>query len=354
MTPQWRDFLAHEGAAFAADTEAVAHFGNPEAERWAAAAGAVLVDLSPLSVIRAEGPDAQQFLHAQLTNDIRSLDTRHHLLAAWCNAQGRMLALLRLWRRGEAFVLLLPAERREAVLRRLRQFVLRAKVELDSLDTALARLGVSGPAAAGAVREAAGFVPEGSDTALTQGEVSVLSLPGPFPRYLLAAPYDRAAALWRRLRDHGMRPAGFEVWTWLDIQAGLPQVYDATAESLVPQMVNLDLLGGVSFTKGCYPGQEIVSRLHHRGGLKQRLYRLHMAESTPRPLPGMPVHSPAQAGQSAGTVVESAPSPHGGFDLLAVLQITAASAGRALRLAGESGPVLKLDSAAANGGDQKS
>ncbi len=341
MTPEWRDFLTREGAVFDA-AGGVLHFGDPEAERQAAAdaaAGGVIVDLSPLSVIRVQGPDAQAFLHAQLTNDLRRLEARRSQLAAWCNAQGRMLALMRVWRRGEAFLLLLPTERRDAVLERLRRFVLRAQVELDSLDTTLARLGVSGLQAARLLRETVGFAPEGPDAALTENELSVLALPaGPFSRYLLAAPFEQAAALWQKFSEHGLRPAGFEVWTWLDIQAGLPQIYDATAEAFIPQMVNLDLLGGVSFSKGCYPGQEIVSRLHHRGGLKQRLYRLHV-HTPAAPPPGTPVYSPAQAGERAGSVVHAAPSPKGGCDLLAVIQIACAEAGD-LRLGAALGPPL--------------
>lgn len=346
MTPQWQSFLASEGAVFA-PAGWVEHFGQPETERRAAASGNVLVDLSALALIRARGVDALAFLNAQLSNDLRALDAEHSQLAGWCNAKGRMLALFRVWRRGEDYLLMLPAERRDEVLKRLRLFVLRAKVVLDSADGELARLGVSGPDAPRLVHEAAGFLAEGPNAARTQGEVSMLALPGPFPRFLLAAPYATALPLWKTLKA-GAQPAGFEVWTWLDIQSGLPQVYTATSEAFVPQMANLDLLGGVSFTKGCYPGQEIVSRLHHRGGLKQRLYRAH-AQTTIAPAPGMSVYAttgPGGSEQTVGSVVCAAPAPQGGWDMLIVANIAEAESGK-LHLGTEDRPRLDLPPSAA-------
>lgn len=339
MRPDWQSFLENEGAVLAADR--VEHFGQPEAERRAAESGNVLVDLSALALLRARGTDALAFLQAQLSNDLRTLDAEHSQLAAWCNAQGRMLALFRVWRQGEDYLLMLPAELRDEILGRLRRYVLRARVTLESADGELARVGLSGPDASRRVREAAGFVAEGPDAARTQGDVTVLGLPGPFARFLLVAPYATAMSLWKTLKV-GAQPAGFEVWTWLDIQAGLPQVYAATSEAFVPQMANLDWLGGVSFTKGCYPGQEIVSRLHHRGGLKQRLYRGHVeGEAETAPAPGMPVYAAGSAGQSVGTIASAVASPQGGWDLLAVVNIASAETGE-LRLGTASGPPLAL------------
>ncbi len=321
--------------------ERVEHFGRPEMERRAAVSGNVLVDLSALTLIRARGADALSFLNAQLSNDLRALDAEHSQLAAWCNAQGRMLALFRVWRHGEDYLLMLPAEQRDEVLKRLRLFVLRAKVVLESADGELARLGMSGPDAPRLVHEAVGFVAEGPDMARTEGNVTVLGLPGPTSRFMLIAPYATAMSLWKRLKASA-QVAGFEVWIWLDIQAGLPQVYAATSEAFVPQMTNLDLLGGVSFTKGCYPGQEIISRLHHRGGLKQRLYRAHVgAETETVPAPGVPLYPAGPGTQSAGTVVSAAASPQGGWDLLAVVNIASAETD-SLRLGTASGPVLAL------------
>ncbi len=130
------------------------------------------------------------------------------------------------------------------------------------------------------------------------------------------------------------------MWAWLDIMAGIPSVHPGTNEEFVPQMANLEVVGGVNFKKGCYPGQEIVARMQYLGKLKQRMYRAHFAgEVAPRP--GDAIYAPDFPGQSAGTVVEAQPSPDGGYDLLAVIQISSADAGE-LHFGSETGPRLTL------------
>jgi len=133
-------------------------------------------------------------------------------------------------------------------------------------------------------------------------------------------------------------PTGPQAWTWLDIAAGVPRIDAATSEQFVPQMVNLELLSGVDFKKGCYPGQEIVARMHYLGRLKQRMYRAH-AESAVTP--GTPIFAPDLPGQPTGAVIASAVAPAGGYDLIAVLQMSSA-AGGVLHLGSATGPTLQL------------
>jgi len=121
----------------------------------------------------------------------------------------------------------------------------------------------------------------------------------------------------------GAEKAGADYWDWLDIRAGIPTILPATQEAFVPQMVNLDLIGGVSLTKGCYPGQEIVSRMHYRGTLKQRMYLANIAGSEV-PRPAEKLYSPDFGEQACGTIVNAARSPEGGHDVLAVIQIAGA------------------------------
>ena len=129
-------------------------------------------------------------------------------------------------------------------------------------------------------------------------------------------------------------------WDWLDIRAGIPVVGPATQEAFVPQMANLDLIGGVSFTKGCYPGQEIVARMHYRGTLKQRMYLANVG-GTQLPQPGDKLFSPEFGEQACGTIVNGAPSPEGGQDVLAVIQIASAEKG-AVHWKSPNGPALKF------------
>ncbi|MDO8705651.1 MAG: hypothetical protein Q7J84_11975, partial [Sulfuricaulis sp.] len=124
------------------------------------------------------------------------------------------------------------------------------------------------------------------------------------------------------------------------IMAGIPSVHPGTIEEFVPQMANLEAVGGVNFKKGCYPGQEIVARMQYLGKLKQRMYRAHVQGGV-LPRPGDAIFAPDFPGQSAGTVVDAQAAPDNGYDLLAVIQISSAGAGE-LHLKNEIGQLLSL------------
>lgn len=337
MNETWKSFLQQQGAVL--DDGHVRHFGNAAQERRAAADGNVLADLSDLALIRARGDDTVNFLNGQLSNDIRQLDATHSLLASWCSPKGRMMVLFRLFRRGNDILLQLPAVQSDDILKRLRMFVLRAKVTLDSADGELAVIGLSGPDAKKFLKETAGFSPDEMNGCETRGDTSIIRLPGPHPRFEIVAPANAAIKVWEQLKNQAM-PVGPPVWAWLEIMAGLPSVYPETNEEFVPQMANLEVVGGVNFKKGCYPGQEIVARMQYLGRLKQRMYRAHIEGDT-RPRPGDSIFAPDFPGQSAGTVVDAQPSPESGYDLLAVVQISSADAGE-LHLGSETGPRLSL------------
>jgi hypothetical protein len=336
----WKSLMNAAGARF--DEHGwVAGFADPADEIRAAAAGDVLAELSALALIRVQGPDAASFLQGQLSNDIRLVSQSASQLSAYNTPKGRMLALLRIVRRGDAYLLRLPAELAADTLKRLKMYVLRAKVTLEAADDELIRFGLSGPRATDVLRQALGAAPEVVDAAVTHAEVTVLRLPGPHPRFELIAPLEPARALWSRLAAH-CRAVGPGTWRWLDIQAGIPSVWPGTVEEFVPQMANLELVGGVSFKKGCYPGQEIVARMHYLGTLKQRMVRAHLDEATATcPAPGSKLYASEFGDQAAGTVVDAQPSPRGGCELLAVAQLTAIQGG-GLRLATPNGPVLEL------------
>ncbi len=140
-----------------------------------------------------------------------------------------------------------------------------------------------------------------------------------------SVPSHKAARIHEALRQHA-EEAGPGMWEWLDIRAGIPWITPATQEAFVPQMVNLDLIGGVSFSKGCYPGQEIVARAHYRGQVKQRTCLVHI-ETESAPEPGDKLYSADMGEQSSGTIVNAAPSPGGGHDALAAIQTSSVEAG---------------------------
>ena len=298
---------------------------------------AVACDALPLALLAVTGLDAATFLQGQLSSDVAGLapDACQH--TSYNSPGGRMLANFVLWRAGtgpaDGFRALVPEDIAEAVRKRLAMFVLRSKVTLADLSPGFARIGVGGPGATDAVRAALGAAP--AVFAVERiGETEILGLPG--PRYVVVTPGDGAAAVAAALAPHAT-PAGFDAWQWLTIRAGVPVITAPVQDRFVLQTANWDVLGGVDFHKGCYTGQEIVARTQYLGRLKERLFAFHAPESAIAP--GERLYSTAFPGQACGTVVNAAPAPGGGCDLLAVLQLAAAASGD-VRLGAPDGPAL--------------
>jgi hypothetical protein len=335
MHPDWLAFLAGRGARVAAGV--VSDFGDPPSERLATARGSVLADLSQYGVLAAVGADARAFLHGQLSCDVADLADDAAVYGAYCTAKGRVLANFLLWSDAGVFCLLLPRALVPGIRKRLQMFVLRSKVTLEERSDALVVLGIAGPAAVGAL---GGLV----DPALAAplqvartGAVTAIAIHG--GRFVVATPVAQGPAAWERLG--GLTPVGAPCWEWLEISNGLPWITAATQDQFVPQMANLELIGGVNFRKGCYPGQEIIARTQYLGKPKRRLFLAHVDDATGSPAPGAPLVADAAAEQSAGTVVNAAPAPEGGFDLLAVVQ-TASADGGTVRLGSAAGPALRF------------
>ena len=332
MNPNWRSFLESTEAAFDGDTNELTTFGDAAGELKAAGSQTVLVPLTHLSLLEAAGEDAKTFLHSQFTSDVNHLKEGQAQHAGWCTAKGRMLASFLVWRQNDAYRMLLAADLLEATQKRLQMFILRAKVKLQSLTDSLLLLGISGPQAAESLGDAGLAIPEEAMNAAVTGEQVVIRIDS--QRFIVAVPEAAVAALWQKLSVKA-RPAGLPVWRWLDIQAGYPLVTLATKEEFVPQMADFEKIGGVSFHKGCYPGQEIVARTQYLGKVKRHLFRLR---SNSPLAAGQHLHSPDNPDQSCGTVMTVAPSPAGGFDALAVVQSNFAGN---VRLGSLEGPVVE-------------
>ncbi|MDX1251931.1 MAG: folate-binding protein YgfZ [Gammaproteobacteria bacterium] len=317
MNSEWKTFLEDAGAVI--ENGGVRHFGDSAQELQAANRENVLADLSHLGLIKVSGADAATFLQSQFTNDVREVSEQRSQLSAYCSPKGRMLACFRLFMRDGAYYLRLPLEIVEPTLKRLRMFVLRAKVTLEDASDTLIRIGLAGPDAAKILSGA----PESVDGVGNATGSTIIRVPGAQPRFEIIGPVDTIKEIWATLHPH-VTPVGANVWDLLDIRAGIPTVHTATADTFVPQMVNLDTLGGVSFTKGCYPGQEIVARVHYLGTIKRRMYLAHIATNA-TPHPGDAVHAAGNTGkQGVGTIVTAQPSPAGGFEALAIIEVNAA------------------------------
>jgi folate-binding protein YgfZ len=299
----WLDFLATR--QLSGDGQ---DFGEPGAELVAARDATIVVPLVDQDLIRASGEDAHVFLHNLLTNDVENLPADGVRFAGFCTAKGRLLATFHLWHDGPDLLLALSADIQPAILKKLSMFVLRSKVKLT--DPGLVLIGLAGVGARAVVDALAD---------------RVRAIPVGGNRYLLALTPAAAIELWPQLAAQAT-PAGVAAWRWLEIAAGQPRVVAATQEAFVPQMMNMELpaVGGVSFTKGCYPGQEIVARTQYLGKVKRRMYRARIDQALP---PGTEVFTAESGEQHCGALVTVAPAPAGGHECLVVVQSSGAEAG---------------------------
>jgi folate-binding protein YgfZ len=334
MQNEWQKFLSQNGASF--DQNGLARFSNSSREEiQMVASQCLLISLDNLGVIHVSGDDAQTFLQGQLSNDINLTDSGKSQISAYCNPKGRILAQFLVIPTGDGYYLLCPKAILDKTLARLRMFVLRSQVTLNDMSERLVCLGLSGKQTA----DLGLSLPEQDYDLNYNGQYFVTRLPSQPPRCLFVMDTASAKSFWQSKRDK-CQPASEAVWQWLDIQAGLPSISTETVEEFVPQMVNLELIGGVNFKKGCYPGQEIVARMHYLGKPKRRMFRLH-SETDDVPPPGADLYLQGGDGQSAGKVVMAQLAANTGTDLLAVIRLNHAGSPD-LRLGSENGPGLEF------------
>ena len=339
MIPIWREFLGNAGAEF--DDGCVEHFGNPCHESSLAITGDVFADLSCFGLVSVHGADAAEFLHGQFTNDVLSVDESRSQLTGYCNPKGRLLAIMRLFRRGDSLYLCLPETLIDSLIGRLRMFVLRADITIDKASDSFVHLGVSGKNIEETLATLVPALPHAVGAVAQDRDTVVIKVPGVHPSFELFAGVDKARHLWDALNVRGA-PVGSGAWRLMDILSGIPFVYPQTREAFVPQMVNLQLVDGVNFRKGCYPGQEIVARMQYLGKLKRRMYQARV--DTEQPIhPGDSVYADTDGAQAVGEIVSAARHPDGGHAVLAVLQIADAQRADArLFLGGADGPAVTL------------
>ncbi len=292
----------------------------------------IFVVLNDQGLIRATGEDAASFLHNLLTNDIEHLAAERARNAGLCTAKGRMIASFLIWREGADYLLQLSADILPGILKKLSMYVLRSKVKLTDLSAERVLIGVSGAEAASVVGSE---IAPMTTTAIEGGTLVRLDE----QRFILAIQTDASAALLARLSARAA-PADLAAWHRGEIEQGIPRIVAATQEAFVPQMVNYEIaaVGGVSFQKGCYPGQEVVARTHYLGKVKRRMYRAKLDTAFP---PGTDVFTPETGDQHCGALVLTAPVPAGGFECLVVVQSAGAAAGE-VHVGKPDGPRLQL------------
>jgi folate-binding protein YgfZ len=309
---------------------------DPAQQRARVLAAPARVVLDELGVIAVAGADATAFLQAQLTNDVANLQDEELELNGYCTAKGRLLATFHQWRDGDTVYLRLPREILPGVVKRLAMFVLRSKVRLSDASGDWTTHALVGPALSTRMERDGVTLPAKPWTGVRVGGARVDRVPDAdgLERYLLTVRAQDARPAWCASLP-AAQPA---LWWWSEIAAAVPTVFAATQEKFVPQMINFEVVGGVDFRKGCYPGQEVVARSQYLGKLKRRMQRGHVEAHDIAPAADV-YH--ADAPQPVGTVVMAAPAPEGGTELLFELPLERVEPGK-LHATAPGGPPITV------------
>ncbi|MBP0599388.1 folate-binding protein YgfZ [Herbaspirillum sp. LeCh32-8] len=334
-TSVWLDFLKQNGAQFDADGVELLGFGPtaPAPESLES----FMAPLTGLGLIGVAGEDAASFLHSQLTNDVEKLDTSAARLAGYCSPKGRLLASFLMWRNPEYVFLQLPRALQPAIQKRLQMFVLRAKAKLSDQGANTAIIGLAGPAAQNSLAEWFPVLPAEPYAKIDNANGTLIRLADSSgsARYQWITMPEVAIAAWPKLAQH-LTPTSPQAWRLSEIRAGVPSITAPTQEQFVPQMINFELVGGVNFKKGCYPGQEIVARSQYLGKLKRRA--MLATVDSDAVAAGNEVFSAADPEQPCGMVVNAERAGDGRS--LALVEMKLAAADGPVHLGAAGGPAL--------------
>ncbi|MEE9330879.1 MAG: folate-binding protein [Methylophilaceae bacterium] len=319
----WQTHLTSQGAVLQGGN--VQHFGDALSELKATASNNTLCDLSHLGLLTLSGEDATTFLQGQVTNDVAQLNGNNVHYSAYCSPKGRMLALFLAFSYQNKLYLQFNQSILTSIMKRLKMYVMRAKVDINDVSNDLLKFGVNGPGATNIIKQALGKTPEQDYAMVATENIVVIKLPSlnDHNRYEILVDSKQASDLWSTLKGQ-CTPVGKPCWDWLEIQTGTPDVLEKTQEQFVPQMLNLDILNGINFKKGCYTGQEIVARTHYLGVVKRRTYLASIATNE-QPTEGDRVTDNAKS--EVGQLVKVTPNTQNGFDALIEIRIEAKQAG---------------------------
>ncbi|NOT85033.1 MAG: folate-binding protein YgfZ [Methylococcaceae bacterium] len=290
MNPAWKEYLSDLNAILTLDHRVI--FNGQQISNQAN----WITPVSQLAVLRVSGEDANTFLQGQSTCNLNELNDQNSSFGAFCNVKGRVISTFLILKAQQDWLLLLPTELLPSIQKRLQLYILRAKVKLTDCSDTYCILGLN----AVLPHELSLALPEKHLATLMQPSI-IVRLGEHAPRYLLIAERDKAQQHWSGLIQQGFIPQSSTEWDLLDIQAGIPWLRANTSEEYIPQMLNLDQLGGISFNKGCYTGQEIVARTHYLGKAKRAMFTATANLNTAPPLNGAIIDT--ANGQGVGTVV---------------------------------------------------
>lgn len=329
MNTDWKNFLSTQDASH--ENEAS---DNKKAENTT-----VLCDLSQYSTLVVAGEDAASFMQGQFTNNVDDVDDENSQLNSFCNKKGRMVANFRLFRYQQNYFLNIKDDLVNLSIEHLHNYILRAHVAVQDVSDQLIHLGISGDRATELLTPFFKTINEKIDSVSHNENYIAIRIAGLQPRYEIFCSLEHAKSLWEKLAVQ-VDIVNASSWDYLNIQAGLPYIDSHSSGEFVPQMANMELINGVSFTKGCFTGQEIVARMHYLGKLKKRCYKIHI-DTEDKPQAGDKLFAEnARAGQNTGSIIMTEKNPESGYDALAVIQI--ADTGSKLFLNGADGPAVSV------------
>lgn len=281
LSPIWSDFLASQNAQFD-ESGKICSFGHPELERFLVKNGPIVTSLTEQALIKVSGSEAQTFLQAQLTSDVNEVTENKAQFSAFCDPQGQVLANFLIFKYFGDYYLNFDGSLREAILKRLSMFVLRSDVKLTEVSDELIQIGFAGEFGDLDIqRRLSTKVKEVFESGVAElegiEEVFVIKVPGPYHRYALFGPAEQMIQAWSKIRDNSDLTNNYD-WKLLNIAAGVPEVTAATTGQFIAQFFNLDKFDAINFKKGCFPGQEIIARIHYRGKVTKRMLRIHLNE----------------------------------------------------------------------------
>ena len=313
MNNVWQEFITSKGAILENDSlNGFEPFEGP----YFSKDETYLCDLSTLGVIKANGEEAQSFLHGQFTNDLKQVDIESSQLSGYCNAKGRLISIFRIFKHNESYLMLLRKDVLDNTLNKLNMFKLMAKVELTDATDKLVVFGLAGNNTKSILKSNNIDFPETKDQCLDSNEYIITRVDE--HRALIIAYPEKAIELWKLFESDAVS-RNYNIWKLFDIQNGIPEITEETIEAFIPQMVNFELIDGVNFQKGCYPGQEIVARTHYLGKPNRRMYKVEiLAEENF--LPGTNIYSKEEGEQAVGKIVSSVRYTRDNVDALIVLR----------------------------------
>ncbi len=286
MNQIWKNFLLSQQAVFAENgTIGFPYSSTDDSKR--------IMPIANLAILKVAGADAARLLQGQMTCNVNDIGENQGSLGAFCNPKGRAIATFFLVRADNAYLLILPCSLLVKVKNRLEKYILRSDVTFTDCSNELCLVGLTSPG-----------IGAGSLFACAQDEVISINFSTTLARHLIIVKADQAANFWSdMIVNQGFQPTDSDVWRYRDLIAGIPWLDEHTSEEYIPQMINLDCLGGISFNKGCYTGQEIVARTHYLGKAKRSLFLAECDSDTVPSASAVIIDTAMEPAQNTGHVL---------------------------------------------------